>query len=309
MRAITAALVAMTCAACARVEASRPSTEVEMKNVDLHVTSEITLHIRHLRGQFIPARAGQAPYLDDKSSYTVAIDSGDVAIDLDSLNALLRHTMEASRANVSKLRVSLDDQGRLEQKGVVRKGVPIPFVAKGTVGVTEDGKIRVQTESVKGYGVPMKPAMKLFSIEMDDLLKVETGHGVSVVDNALILDPAVLLPPPAMRGRLTAVRIEHGLLVQRFGGGEARKALTPAAISRNHLYWRGGQLAFGKLTMADTDLELIDDDPDDPFDFSVDHWNDQLVAGYSKNTAGRGLKAHVPDYDDLQRQQTLRRQR
>jgi len=51
--------------------------------------------------------------------------------------------------------------------------------------------------------------------------------------------------------------------------------------------------------MTDTDLELVDEDPRDPFDFSVDHWNDQLVAGYSKNTPNRGLKAHMPDHNDL----------
>jgi hypothetical protein len=56
--------------------------------------------------------------------------------------------------------------------------------------------------------------------------------------------------------------------------------------------------------MTETDLELVDDDPRDPFDFSVERWNDQLVAGYSKNTPQRGLKAHMPDYDDLQRSRT-----
>jgi hypothetical protein len=72
-------------------------------------------------------------------------------------------------------------------------------------------------------------------------------------------------------------------------------------MSKNHIYWRGGGLRFGKLTMTETDLELVDEDPSDPFDFSADHWNDQLVAGYSKNTPNRGLKAHVPDYNDLKR--------
>jgi hypothetical protein len=53
--------------------------------------------------------------------------------------------------------------------------------------------------------------------------------------------------------------------------------------------------------MSDTDLELVDLDPKDPFDFSVDDWNAQLVAGYSKTLANRGLKAYMPDYKDLPR--------
>ena len=52
--------------------------------------------------------------------------------------------------------------------------------------------------------------------------------------------------------------------------------------------------------MNETDLELVDQDPSDPFDFSVDRWNEQLVAGFSKITADRGLKAHMADYNDLQ---------
>ena len=51
--------------------------------------------------------------------------------------------------------------------------------------------------------------------------------------------------------------------------------------------------------MAGTDLELIDQDPADPFDFSIAQYNDMLVAGYSRNTPARGLKTYLPDYDDL----------
>ena len=114
----------------------------------------------------------------------------------------------------------------------------------------------------------------------------------------MILDPSTLLPPPAMHGRIVAVRIEKDVLVQVFGpAGE--KPLSPPATSKNYIYWRGGQLSFGKLTMTETDLELVDEDPRDAFDFSVDRWNEQLVAGYSKITPMRGLKAHMPDYNDL----------
>jgi hypothetical protein len=56
--------------------------------------------------------------------------------------------------------------------------------------------------------------------------------------------------------------------------------------------------------MSDTDLELVDMDPKDPFDFSVDHWNAQLVAGYSKTRADKGLTAFMPDYNDLKTGQT-----
>jgi hypothetical protein len=53
--------------------------------------------------------------------------------------------------------------------------------------------------------------------------------------------------------------------------------------------------------MSGTDLELIDKDPSDPFDFSVANYNDMLVAGYSKNLPRLGLRTYMPDYNDLKR--------
>ena len=65
--------------------------------------------------------------------------------------------------------------------------------------------------------------------------------------------------------------------------------------------FKGGTVRFGKLTMTDTDLELVDSQPADPFDFSIDRYMQQLVAGYSKMTPKGGLCAHVPGLDKIQK--------
>ncbi len=258
------------------------------------------MRIRHLRGRFEPTAPAVMPILGDKLSYVVVIDSGEIALDMASLNALMTRTLGQGRSNVEKLRISTDDQSRLRQQGVLKKGIKVPFDVKGGIEATPDGRIRMHAAAVRGFGLPVNPLMKLLGLEMDDLLKVKPGHGVTVDNNDLILDPQQLLPPPQIRGKVTSVRIEEGAIVQMFGSGERRR-LSPPAVSPNHIYWLGARLQFGKLTMTDTDLELVDEDPGDPFDFSIDHWNDQLVAGYSKNTPNRGLKAHMPDYNDLAR--------
>jgi len=298
MRYVCIVLLSLPMLSCARAEASRQPVEVEMRNVDLHITTDITLHVTHLRGRFEAVGRREVPYLDDKTSYAVNIDSGVVAIDMASLNALMTRTFADDGSNVDKLKINVDGEGNLRQKGVIDK--TIPFSVKAGVEATPDGKLRVFTKSVKGFGMPMKPLMKVFHLEMDDLLHVKPGNGVVVHDNDLILDPATLLPPPSIRGAVTSARIENNSVVQIFGNGQVRP-LSPPAISDNFIYWRGGSLSFGKLTMAETDLELVDMDPKDPFDFSVERWNDQLVAGYSKTTGIRGLKAHMPDYNDLKR--------
>jgi hypothetical protein len=66
--------------------------------------------------------------------------------------------------------------------------------------------------------------------------------------------------------------------------------------ARNYLYFFGGSIRFGKLTMADADMQLIDADPRDPFEFFPARYERQLIAGYSRNTPRHGLQVFMPDY-------------
>jgi hypothetical protein len=136
-------------------------------------------------------------------------------------------------------------------------------------------------------------------------VKLNRTPAVKVEGDDLLLDPQGLLPPPAIRGHLTKAWIENGLVVEQFGAENAPPALTPPdANARNYMYYRGGTLRFGKLTMEDTDLLLEDADQKDPFDFSPEKYNDQLVSGYSKNTPTHGLIVYMPDLNDLEAART-----
>jgi hypothetical protein len=279
-------------------EQARPGqpVEVDMRNVDLRLTGGIVVHVYALRGRFRPTQTAHAPFLDDNDSYSLQIDGGRMAMSMGSLNTLLnQRVLGKERSNVKKVEASVDE-GQIKQKGVMHKGIDLPFKTKSEMSATDDGRIRVHTKSVKMGFLPVKPIMKLFSIEMDDMVKIKPGHGAVVQDNDILLSPGQMLPPPRMDGKLRRVWLEGNNVMQDFG---PVSPLAPAAIGKNHIYWRGGDLRFGKLTMDGTDLELIDLDPDDPFDFSVDHWNDMLVGGFSKNTPEGGLKTYMPDYGDL----------
>lgn len=61
------------------------------------------------------------------------------------------------------------------------------------------------------------------------------------------------------------------------------------------MYFAGGTLHFGKLFMVHADMQIVDLNPADPFDFSIDRYNDQLVAGYSKNRPDLGIEVYMPD--------------
>ena len=64
---------------------------------------------------------------------------------------------------------------------------------------------------------------------------------------------------------------------------------------------RGGSLQYGRDTMANADLTMIDSTPADLFDFYLhDYWC-QIVAGTIKATPTEGWIVRVVDYAKLPR--------
>ena len=116
-------------------------------------------------------------------------------------------------------------------------------------------------------------------------------------EDDLILDLEQILPPPHIEGKVVSVRLEGDKIIQVFGGSDAKPVKNIRA--GNYMAYKNNRLRFGKLVMNDTDLILIDMDPNDPFDFFLDHYKEQLSTGYTKITPESGLRVFVKDYNKL----------
>ena len=270
-----------------------------MVNVDIHLDPALILRIHYLSGQFLSTRKGRPPAFDDKLSYIVSIDSAEVAVSAASMtHALNTYVFNQPGSPLKNLTLTIEGN-QIKQTGTLNKGPGIPFEMIGVMSPTADGKIRIQSTKVKAEHLPVRGLMKLLGMDMAKLMNAHKTKGVSVEGDDIILDPTLMLPPPMMRGRITAVSLQGDQIVQTFGAPRKFRPSKPA--DGNYMWYRGGVLQFGKLTMNDTDMQLIDAEPADPFDFFPDHYKDQLVAGYSKTTATGGLQVYMPDYDKISR--------
>jgi hypothetical protein len=272
-----------------------PAVGIEMRNVRLHVAPDAVLEVKLLRGT-LNSVSNHTPVFDDQSSFTMTVSDGEMAIDAESLTALVNRAFDYKGSALSDLRVSFQD-GHLVQRGTLKKGVSVPFSIVADVSTAADGLLHVHPVKVKTAGIPTTKLMSIFGVELDDILKGRPDRGITFRDNDLFLDSGRMLPAPETRGKLTKAFVRGDRLVQVFGRG----AVGFAQGSGNYIWFRGGTIRFGRLTMSDTDLKLIDMDPKDPFDFFTARYNDQLVAGYSKNTPEHALRTYMPDFSDLKR--------
>jgi hypothetical protein len=269
--------------------------QAEMRHVDYRVDSTIVLQITYLRGELLPT-TDRPPYFDDKTSFTIGIDSAIISISPAALGQLLnRYVFSYEGSPLRSLSLSVEE-GQLKQEGRLHG---ISFAVLGDLTVTPEGDLRLHPTDIKTAGIKVGGLMRLFGLNLQKLVKLRGAPaGVQIEENDFILSPAALLPPPRVRGKVKQVQVRDSAVINVFRSDRAKiePLHPPDPDVKNYMLYRGGTLRFGKLTMVDADLMIVDGDQRDPFDFFLDAYNQQLVAGYDQNLPDHGLIVHMPDF-------------
>lgn len=282
----------------ASAEADR-SVQVQMRNVAFHVDSTIVLDLRYARGRLRRVSPEHPAYLDDKHSFVLELDTARIGVSGPALSQLLnRYTFAYPGSPLHALTVTIE-HGRIRQHGRMRG---ISFDVLGDLSLTPDGELRLHPATIKAVGIKVGGLMKFFGLNLQKLVNTEHAKGVRIEQDDFLLSPTKLLPPPAVEGKVGHVEVNDSEIVQTFvptTGRRVEPLTPPLPKAENYMFFRGGVLRFGKLTMDDTDLMIEDADPRDPFDFWLDRYNDQLVAGSSRNTRDHGLIVEMPDFNKV----------
>jgi hypothetical protein len=275
---------------------SNAAVQTQMQNVKFHFTESATVYIKMLSGELLPNEGSEFPVFDNKESFRLRIGYAEIDIAAGDLASVFNSYVFA-RANSPLKGVSMSiENGHLKIKGKLHDVGTIPFETESTLSPTDDGKLLLRTAKVKALHVPVKGIMNLFGVEIADLIKNGKLPGIESRGDDLVLDPSLVFPAPHMEGRVTATRIEGNTIVLTFGD---KNRATKARQAGNYMSFRGNRLRFGKLTMTDADMTLIDMDPADPFDFFLDRYKGQIAAGYSKISSNSALRIFAKDFNKM----------
>jgi hypothetical protein len=270
------------------------TVHVEVRNGLFHVTDNVVLIVTKLDALMIP-KPGQVVSLDRKNSFTLRIISGETHLKASDLTDLMNeYLLPHAKSPVKDLTVSFDN-GKVAVKGELHKRVDVPFEGKGVVSIADPGDIRMHFTELRAAGVLRKRLLDLLGIQLSDVAQPKKQNRFHFEGDDILLPIEALFPPPRITGTLTAVRIEGDSLVQVFGTPDAKR-LDPPVAANSYIFFYGGRMQFGKLTMNDVDLELLNEKPAPELDFSLDHYYEQLENGYSKSLPDRGLVVYIPGY-------------
>jgi hypothetical protein len=80
--------------------------------------------------------------------------------------------------------------------------------------------------------------------------------------------------------------------------GSAKPEIMKVKEWRNFIGLRG-TLEFGKLTMRNADIMMIDISKDNWFNFDLSRYQEQIVNGYTRMTPQAGMQIFMPDIDKI----------
>jgi hypothetical protein len=301
--AASSAHTGRTAAVASAPQPSSPDTvHIEVEHTLFHPMDNVVLQVERMNGRLV-ATAGQTISLDDRNSFSVNIDQAVTRLSAQDLSALINsYLLRQADSAIRQVDVSFDGQ-QVVLKGKVHKMLTLPFSGRGTLSATPDGELRMHMDEFRVAGVLNRKFLAMFGIRLDDVAQPRHKPSFRVEGDDFLTSLNELFPPPRVYGRLTRVHVEKQDLVQVIGVQPPEHAIAkiPKALPAppNYIYFTGGRMRFGRITMDNVDLKMVDSTPQNPFDFSLDHYQQQIEAGYVKVLPNLGLEVYAGDYDTL----------
>src|SRR4051812_39596406 len=123
------------------MDASDSITQTEFHHVDFEVAPGVVLGIQYLRGAMTSTVGGAPIAFDDNTSFLIHIDTADVGLTPEVLNHLMNeHVFAYPGAPLRNLSFSIVGN-QIRQRGIMHKGVDIPFELTAALSVTPEGRI------------------------------------------------------------------------------------------------------------------------------------------------------------------------
>jgi hypothetical protein len=269
-------------------------TKIYAHNLRLHQGPDFRVYIRWLSGQLTPSHAGVNPSFDDPESFYLNISNGVLRANIGDIDNYLNSKLHDAPLRGIKMSGTGD---QVKITGTLHKIITLPVELSGVLEPATDNRIQIHVTKIDVLKVPFKALLGKLNLTASSFVGSQKIEGVEVVGNDIYFDPGQLLPPPHIRGKLTRLSMSSPDVEAVYG--EAANDVARVEQWRNFLRLKDGTLDFGKLTMHDVDLIMIDITQDAWFDLDLANYQAQLVKGYTRMTPEAGLQIFMPNVSDL----------
>jgi hypothetical protein len=220
--------------------------------------------------------AGSTVDFDDPASFSLYIQQSVVLIRPAVLAGMFNENIfgyPGSRVRNLKVTVVRNDQGvwAVKLDGTLDVIARVPFTMYTRLSVDPVANtlvIEVDHLTVFGF-LPATKFIRWTPMNLARLIDLPANPSVAIRGNRILVKPLGLFPPPRIDGRMSAIEVDDGAIRITFAGDQVT---PPGSTAKNFVFLRGGASHFGHFTMTDTNVLIVDQDPSNPFVFSLLHY-------------------------------------
>jgi hypothetical protein len=274
-------------------------TRIYAHNLMLRKGPDFRIYVRWLNGEMRRTNKNVNPSFDEPESFVLEVERGIIHANIGDIS----HYLNAGAVAGSPLtNISLTGDGnQISVHGTIHKlHIPLPIGLDGTLSPAPGGRIHLHVDRLSVLKLPLKGLLGDFHVSIADLMGKTSVAGIEASQNDLYFDTQKLLPAPHIHGTLTRIGVKNPDIEVMYGDAQNDAARTEQW--HNFLALKGGTLDFGKLTMHNVDLIMIDASKDAWFDLDLVNYQAQVVNGYTRMTPQAGLEIFMPDLDQLPKQ-------
>ncbi len=274
---------------------SHEPTRLYAHNLILRKGPHFRVYVRWIRGQMRSTRKDQNPSFDLPESFLLEIEKGVINVKLADIADYL-NSGETGKSPLTGISIENKD-GELHVHGTLHKLMPLPVQLQGVPSPLPDGRLKFHLTKISVLKIPMKGLLRIFHVNAEDLVPSTGVAGVQVSENDLYLDTQRFLPPPHIHGQISSVSPSGDELKVIYGNADTDE--QKLAQWHNFLRLVGGSLDFGKLSMRQADLTMIDATDDPWFELDLANYQAQLVYGTTRMTEKAGVEIYMPNLKNL----------
>ena len=276
-----------------------------MRNVQFRFTNNVVVGIDRIRATMKPTPTAGIVSFDDPASFDLEVTGASIRLTMPQAQTLMNERVFAYKgSNVHHIELAADGK-QIVIRGTLTKGASIPFTMKGSLSMREGRWLAVDAKEIKIGAVGVTGLLKAIHVTMQAMIDPPSSGQVRVERNTILIDVLSELPPPHVHGVVTALDCcDRGIgLILGAPAAASDSALrgivSSAMTAPNFIAIRRGSLRFGKMTMTDSELDLMDADPTDSFDFFLRDYQCQLAAGDAHTTLTYAWHVRMPDFGKL----------
>lgn len=275
------------------------SVHIRLQNVRFKWSDKVYINTGNMAVRAVPVQSATVDF-DDLESFHLDVQKSVVLIRPDVLAGMFNESIfnyPESRVREFEVKITKDDKGArlVELRGKVNFVAWIPFTMATELSVdTKTNTMVITVDHLKVFGIiPATKLIRWTPLHLDRVISLPPNKSLLVDGNRIMVKPFGLFPPPRINGKIASVKVDDDAISITFAGDAIP---APASAARNYVYLRGGTSRFGRFRMADTDVLILDQNPSNPFVFSLRHYAEMIPKSTVEIPDTQSARITMPDF-------------